>query len=97
MRQGLVVLSLILLMVGSSGPRAGAAPTVPSPTTPPGGSERYVVVPAESRAVYRAEEVFFGPNNRFHVAVGTADAGPAPKRLPAGESMHPLPSGRKSA
>ena len=74
MRQGLVVLSLILLMVGSSGPRAGATAAVPSPTTPPSGSERYVVVPAESRAVYRAEEVFFGPNNRFHVAVGTTNA-----------------------
>ena len=73
MRQGLAVLSLILLMVGSSGPRAGATAAVTSPTTPPSGSERYVVVPAESRAVYRAEEVFFGPNNRFHVAVGTTN------------------------
>jgi polyisoprenoid-binding protein YceI len=74
MRQGLSVLSLILLMVGSSRPRAGAAAAVPSPTTPPDGSERYVVVPAESRAVYRAGEVFFGPSNRFNVAVGTTNA-----------------------
>lgn len=74
MRQGLIVLPLILLMVGSSGPRAGAAAAVPSPTTPPSGSERFVVIPAESRAGYRAEEVFFGPNNRFNVAVGTTNA-----------------------
>ena len=74
MRQGLAGLWLILLMVGGSGPRAGATAAVPSPTTPPSGSERYVVVPAESRAVYRAEEVFFGPNNRFHVAVGMTNA-----------------------
>jgi len=73
MHQRLAVLSLILVMAGSLGPRADAAAAVPSLTTPPGGSERYVVVPAESRAVYRAEEVFFGPNNRFHVAVGTTN------------------------
>ena len=73
MRQGLAVLSLILLMAGSSGLRAGATAAVPSPT-PPGIPERYVVVPAESRALYRAGEVFFGPNNRFNVAVGTTNA-----------------------
>lgn len=39
MRQGLAVLSLILLMAGSSGLRAGAAAAVPSPT-PPGVPER---------------------------------------------------------
>lgn len=74
MRQGLVVLSLMLLMAGGSAPGAGAASAAPAPTTVPGGPERFVVVPAESRAGYRAEEVFFGPNNRFNVAVGTTNA-----------------------
>ena len=74
MRQGLVVLSLMFLMAGGSAPGAGAAPAVPAPTTVPGAPERFVVVPAESRAGYRAEEVFFGPNNRFNVAIGTTNA-----------------------
>lgn len=74
MRQGLLVLSLLLLMAGGSAPGAGAAAAAPAPTTVPGAPERFVVVPAESRAGYRAEEVFFGPNNRFNVAVGTTNA-----------------------
>ncbi len=74
MRHGLVVLSLILLMAGGSAPGAGTAAAAPAPTTTPGAPERFVVVPAESRAGYRAEEVFFGPNNRFNVAVGTTNA-----------------------
>jgi polyisoprenoid-binding protein YceI len=74
MRQGLVVLSLILLMAGAPALEAGAAPAVPAPAAVPGAPERFVVVPAESRAGYRAEEVFFGPNNRFNVAVGTTNA-----------------------
>jgi polyisoprenoid-binding protein YceI len=74
MRQGLVVLSLILLMAGGSAPGAGAAAAAPAPTTVPGAPERFVVVPAESRAEYRAGEVFFGPKNRFNVAVGTTNA-----------------------
>ena len=74
MRQGLVVLSLILLMAGGPAPGAGAAVAAPAPTTVPGAPERFVVVPAESRAGYRAGEVFFGPNNRFNIAVGTTNA-----------------------
>ena len=74
MRKGLMVLSLMLMVIWETTPRAAVA-AVASPTaiTSP-NSERFVVVPAESQVIYRAGEVFFGQNNRFNVAVGTTNA-----------------------
>lgn len=64
----------IVLTLGGVAPRtvavAAAAPSTPGPTT----LERFVVVPGESQAVYRAGEVFFSQQNRFNVAVGTTNA-----------------------
>ncbi len=47
-----------------------ALDAAPTPSPLPAGVERYVVVPEESRATYRVEEVFLG-ENRLNTAVGT--------------------------
>jgi len=63
------------VVVGITTMGSGALAALASaPGVPEAGLERYVIVPAESQAIYRVGEVFFQEGNQFGVAVGTTHA-----------------------
>ena len=54
MRNGLMVLSLMLMEIGGTTPRAATAAIAPPAAVTSPSSERFVIVPAESQLTYRA-------------------------------------------
>ncbi len=68
MRQGLTLLLITALIGGAAtfAPVALSAP--PAPAT-----QRFVIVPAESRVTYRVAETLINEGNRFNVAVGVTN------------------------
>jgi polyisoprenoid-binding protein YceI len=66
---------LIVCLIAVAAGTALAAPATGAPSTSaPAGTQRYVIVPAESQAIYRVGEVFLNQNNRFSVAEGATTA-----------------------
>lgn len=52
---------------------AGVGPIAAGAAAAPGG-QRFVIVPGESKVIYRVGEVFLNQNNRFNVAEGVTTA-----------------------
>ncbi|MDR7554497.1 MAG: YceI family protein [Armatimonadota bacterium] len=61
----------LLAAVAVSVPLSSSADVTAAPTP---GPQRYVIVPGESKVIYRVGEVFLNQNNRFNVAEGTTTA-----------------------
>lgn len=66
----LFTLVAVLLGLAVAIPTAATA----APAGPPGGLQRFVIVPGESQVTYRVGEVLISQGNRFNVAVGTSGA-----------------------
>ncbi|MDR7481902.1 MAG: YceI family protein [Armatimonadota bacterium] len=58
----------------AAAPWAGARSVSAGAASAPGGGQRFVIVPGESKVLYRVGEVFLNQNNRFNVAEGVTTA-----------------------